>query len=114
MTVLSTFCPHHKSNAVSIEGSYTKAPHNHDEWEDSRKHKGSSQWKRREDNQGTRSDANTPDGIFSQSSLNNSKSLKLALNQKLATDVVTQHHMTQKEADEIFKAYYNEAESSLN
>ena len=73
-----------------------------------------SQWKRRKDNQGARSHANTPDGIPSQSSSKNYKSLKLALNKKLATALVTQHHMTQKEADEIFKAAYNEAESSLN
>ena len=40
--------------------------------------------------------------------------MKLALNQNLATSLVTQHYMTQKEADEIFKAAYNAAESSLN
>ena len=109
-----TFCPHHKSKDGSVEGSYMKALHNHDEWTYSRKQKDISQWKRRKDNQGTSSDANTTDGIPSQYSLKKSKILKLALNQKLATDVVTQHHMTHKEADEIFKAYYNEAESSLN
>ena len=109
-----TLCPHHKSKDGSVEGSYTKAPHNHNEWSESRKHKGGSQWKRRKDNQGTSSDANTTDGIPSQYSLKKSKILKLALNQKLATALVTQHHMTQQEADEIFKAAYNEAESSLN
>ena len=27
-----TLCPHHKSKDGSIEGSYMKAPHNHNEW----------------------------------------------------------------------------------
>ena len=40
-----TFCPHHKSKEGSVEESYMKAPHNHDEWSESRKQKGSSQWK---------------------------------------------------------------------
>ena len=90
------------------------APHNHYERAESRKEKGSSQWKRRKDNQGASSDATTPDGIPSQSNSKNSKSIKLALNQKLATAFATQHHMNQQEADEIFKAVYNEAERYLN
>ena len=109
-----TSCPHHKSKDCSVEVRYMKAPHNHNEQAESRKQKDSSQWKRRKDNQGASSDATTPDGIPSQSSLKNSKSLKLDLNQKLATALVTHHHMTQKEDDEIFKAAYNAAESSLN
>ena len=35
-----TFFPHHKSQDDSVEGSYMKAPHNNDEWADSRKQKG--------------------------------------------------------------------------
>ena len=91
-----------------------KAPHNHNEQAESRKQKDSSQWKRRKDNQGASSDATTPDGIPSQSSSKKSKILKLALNKKVATALVTQHHMNQQEADEIFKAAYNEDEISLN
>ena len=106
-----TFCPNHKSKDGSVERSYMKAPHNHDEWAESTKQKRSSQCKRRKDNQGARYDATTPDDITSQSSSKNSKSLKPALNQKLATAIVTQHHMTQQEVDKIFKVSYNEAES---
>lgn len=37
--------------------------------------------------------------------------MKLALNQKLSTALVTQHHLSQSEADALFNACYTEAEA---
>ena len=37
--------------------------------------------------------------------------MKLSLNQKLATTLVTQHHLSQNEADSLFDKCYNEAEA---
>ena len=86
-------------------------PHDHEAW----KKKKEEQRARREDRRGKRkaADADGPDKKDNQQSDKSAK-MKLALNQKLSTTLVTQHHLSQVEADDLFNSMYQEAEASLN
>ena len=61
----------------------------------------------------TSTEAPNPDAIPS-SAAKKQKGLKLALNHKLATALVTQHNMSHEEANDIFNAGNNEAQEGLN
>ena len=83
-----------------MNGMYMPADHNHEEWKEKKArymenngHRG----KRQRDSDG-----------------GSSSKLKLALNQKLSTALVTQHHLSQNEADNLFNACYKEADEALN
>ena len=85
--------------------------HDYDAWLDARKlryleHRG-------KHNRNTSTKAPNPDAIPFYAA-KNQKELKLALNQKLATALVTQHNMSQEEANDIFTTAYNEAQEGLN
>ena len=115
-------CPEHKSKDDSISGSYMKMPHDHDAWLAKRLTRNVTRLNRN----GTKSRSRgqfdrdpptpaEPDQVASNPPPNKrAKSLKLALNQRLATAMVTQHNVTPAEADAMFNTAYAEADASLN
>ena len=116
------WCPKHKSKDDSISGSCMKMPHDHDVWLAKRLTRNGTMLNRN----GTRSqrrsqfDRDTPtpdepDEVASNPPPNKrAKSLKLALNQRLATAMVMQRNVTHAEADAMFNPAYAEPDSSLN
>ena len=72
-------------------GSYMDMDHDHDAWLDARKFRYSEHHGKRYCDTSTK--ATKPDTITSSAGMKQ-KGLKLALNQKLATAIVTQHNMS--------------------
>ena len=105
------WCDNHKSKDESVLGSYMDMDHDHDAWLAARKLRYSEHCGKCD--RDTTTKAPKPDAITS-SAAKNQKGLKIALNEKLATDLVTQHNMSQEEAYDIFTNAYNEAQEALN
>ena len=105
------WCDKHKSKDESVLGGYMDMDHDHDAWLAARKLRYSEHCGKR--NRDTSTKDPNPDAIPSFKA-KKQKGLKLALNQKLATALVTQHNMSQEEANYIFTTAYNEAQEGLN
>ena len=105
------WCDKHKSKDESVLGSYMAMDHDHDAWLATSKLRYSDNRGKRDRDTSTK--AHKPDAITS-SAAKKQKGLKLALNQKLATALVTQHNISQEEANDIFTTTYNEAQEGLN
>ena len=105
------WCEKHKSKDESVLGIYMGMDHDPDAWLDARKLRYSEYPGKRDSDTSTKDPK--PDAITS-SAEKNQKGLKLALNQKLATALVTQHNMSQEEENDIFTTAYNEAQEALN
>ena len=104
------WCPHHKSKDGTIDGMYMKHPHDHEAWLERRAQ--FDQWKKEgRQGQDRKRKANDPAGNSQQP---NASKLKLALNQKLTTALVTQHHLSQTEADSLFNEMYQEAKKEAS
>ena len=101
------WCPMHKSNDESVLGNYTKHPHDHDAWFANR------QAMRSKFDRNARTTAK-PDQVSSDPTAKRAYSLKLALNQKIATAMVTQHNVTPADADAKFNETHADAYASLN
>ena len=83
-------------------------PHDHKAWKEKK-----AQYANGPNHRGKRDrdDSSKPTGSNSSDA---SKLLRLALNQKLTTALVTQHHLSQNEADALFNSCYTEADEALN
>ena len=105
------WCPHHTSKDGSVNGCYMKHPHDHDQWQ-KKKDERRAAW---EERRGKRKagDSNSP-SVDNKRDQGKSSKMKLALNERLATALVTQQHLSQNKADSLFNECYNEAEASLN
>jgi hypothetical protein len=102
-----TWCPHHHSKDGSINRLYMLAPHDHDAWAKAKAERVEKFKKRKQDK------AEGGKGSGSGSANKKHKpddKLKLALSDKLTQALVTQHHLSQTEADDLFSKAYKEAE----
>ena len=107
------WCPHHTSKDGSLDGCYMKYPHNHEEWKQ-KKDERRSQARSGRRNKRKADDHYGPAADDDSDKQGKSSKMKLALNQRLATALVTQHHLSQNEADDLFNECYKDAEDSLN
>ncbi len=94
------WCPKHTSKDGSVNGLYMPLPHNHDEWAKSKADKTAAFKKHKEEAKKSGKSESTK-----KAKPNNT--LKLALDDKLTTALMTQHHMMQIEAESLFNLVYN-------
>ena len=106
------WCPHHTSKDGSLNGCYMKHPHDHEEWKKKKDERRSAAREGRREKRKA-DDSSGPASGDDENKGSKSK-MKLALNQRLATALVTQHHLSQNEADDLFNECYKDAEASLN
>ena len=103
------WCPHHTSKDGSIHGLYMPSPHNHDAWVAHKADRNKKFHKKR-----FRDSNKSPDtsaGSAKKSKLADNK-LTLALSDKLTSALVTQYHLSQTKADNLFKTAYSEAQEN--
>ena len=96
-------CPKHSSNDGSINGLYMPSPHNHDEWVKAKAEKTAAFKKCKEDMKKSANAAPTAkkakqDGGY----------LELQLGSKLTSALITQHHLTQADAEDVFNSVYKD------
>ena len=89
-----------------------KHPHDHEEWKKKKDERRSAAREGRREKRKA-DDSSGPASGDDENKGSKSK-MKLALNQRLATALVTQHHLSQNEADDLFNECYKDAEASLN
>jgi hypothetical protein len=102
-----TCIPHHHLKDGSINGLYMLAPHDHDAWAKAKAECVEKFKKRKQDKaeggkgsgSGSANKKHKPDN-----------KLKLALSNKLTQALVTQHHLSQTEADDLFSKAYKKAD----
>jgi hypothetical protein len=101
------WCPRHHSKDGSINGLYMPAPHHHDAWAKAKAEKVEKYECSKRDKEGGKG----RDGDASPNKKAKTGSqLKLALSDKLTQALVTQHHLSQTKADELFNKVYKEVE----
>ena len=86
-----------------------KHPHDHEAWLERKAQ--FKKWKEECEGQTRKRKADDSAGASQQPS---QSKLKLALNQKLSTALVTQHHLSQTEADSLFNEMYQEAQKEAS
>ena len=97
------WCSKHSSKDGSINGLYMPSPHNHDEWAKAKAEKTAAFKKRKEDMK------KSPDGTpAAKKAKQDGGELKLQLGSKLTSALVTQHHMTQADAEDVFNTVFKE------
>jgi hypothetical protein len=100
-----SWCPHHKSKDGSVNGMYMPSPHDHDAWA---KTKAEREEKFKRGKRG----ANAATGKANNAQpakKHKAGDLKLKLSEKITTALVTQHHLSQQEADAVFIKAFKEA-----
>ena len=102
------WCPHHTSKDRTINGLYMAFPHDHDAWVVKKKDR-TKHYREKRDREGKSPDATK--GSAKKPKPNDNK-LKLALSDKLTSALVTQYHLSQAEADALFKTAYTKAQEN--
>jgi hypothetical protein len=103
-----SWCPHHHSKDGSINGLYMPAPHDHGAWAKAKAERVEKFKKAKRDKEGGKgSGTGSPPKKHKAD-----EKLKLALSDKLTQALVTQHHLSQTEADEVFNKAFQEAEAA--
>ncbi len=97
------WCPKHTSKDGSINGLYMPLPHDQDEWEKAKADKTAAFKKQKEEAKKSRGKS-----VLAKKAKPNDKALKLALGKKMTTALITQHHMSQTEAENLFNSTYKE------
>jgi hypothetical protein len=97
------WCPKHTSKDGSINGLYMPFPHDNDEWVKAKAAKTAAYKKCKEEAKKSGGKTNS-----AKKAKPNGKALKLALGDKMTTALITQHHMTQTEAETLFNSVYKE------
>ena len=103
-----SWCPHHYSKDGSVNGLYMLAPHDHDVWAKAKAERIEKFKHGKRDKEGGKAKESGPAKKH-----NADDKLKLALNDKLTQALVTQHHLSQNEAEELFNKVFQEAEAAL-
>jgi hypothetical protein len=93
------WCPKHTSKDGSINGLYMPLLHDHDEWAKAKADKTAAFKKRKEE-----AKKSGGKSALAKKAKPNNKALKLVLGKKMATALVTQHHMSQTEAENLFNS----------
>jgi hypothetical protein len=102
-----SWCPHHHLKDGSINGLYMPAPHDHNAWAKAKAKRVAKFKKCKRDKEGGK--CKDPGSGPAKKHKANDK-LKLTLSDKLTQALVTQHHLLQTEADELFSKVFQEAE----
>jgi hypothetical protein len=97
------WCPKHTSKDGSINGLYMTLPHDHNEWAKAKADKTAAFKKQKEEDKKSRVKS-----ALAKKAKPNNEALKLALGKKMTTALVTQHHMSQTEAENLFDSIYKE------
>jgi hypothetical protein len=97
------WCPKHTFKDGSINGLYTPSPHDHNEWAKAKADKTAAFNKQKEEAKKSRGKL-----ASAKKAKPNNKALKLALGKKMTTALVTQPHMSQTEAENLFNSVYKE------
>jgi hypothetical protein len=95
------WCPHHTSKDGSMNGHYMPHPHDYEAWAKA-KAKKTAAFKKCKEEEKKKPTSNSPPKKPKQDD-----ALKLALSSKLTTSLVTQHHMSQIDAEAVFNSVYN-------
>ncbi len=95
------WCPKHTSKDGSVNSLYMPSSHNHNKWAKSKANKTAAFKKCKE---GAKKSGKSE----SAKKAKPNDTLKLALGNKLAAALVTQHHMMQNEAESLFNLVYND------
>jgi hypothetical protein len=91
------WCPKHTSKDGSVNCLHMPSPHNHNKWAKNKANKTAAFKKHKEE-------AKKSGKFESAKKVNPNDTLKLALGNKLAAALVTQHHMMQTEAESLFNS----------
>ena len=102
-----SWCPHHHSKDGSVNGFYMPAPHDHDAWAKAKAEHVEKFKRRKQDKEDGKAKESGPAKKYKADD-----KLKLALNDKLTQALVTQHHLSQNEAEELFNKVFQEAEAA--
>jgi hypothetical protein len=102
-----SWCPHHHSKDGSVNGLYMPAPHDHDAWAKAKAERVEKFKRLKQDKEDGKARESGPAKKH-----NADDKLKLALNDKLTQALVTQHHLSQNEAEELFNKVFQEAEAA--
>ena len=108
------WCPEHKSQNGKVDGMHMPHPHNHADSAKKKKERTERFRRKKRDRAAAKAAGAEKSTNPSAGSDKSKKDIKLALNQKLATALVTQHHFSQNEAEAFLNEAYTEAEKSLN
>jgi len=101
------WCPHHHSKDSSINDLYMPAPHDHDAWAKAKAEHVEKIKRGKQDKEGGKAKESSPAKKHKADD-----KLKLTLNNKLTQALVTQHHLSQNEAEELFNKVFQEAEAA--
>jgi hypothetical protein len=96
-------CPKHTSKDGSINGLYMPLPHDHDELAKAKADKTAAFKKQKKEAKKSRGKS-----VLAKKARPNNEALKLALDKKMTTALVTQHHMSQTEAEILFNSVFKE------
>ncbi len=91
----------------SVNGLYMPAPHDHDVWAKAKAERVEKFKRRKQDKEDGKARESGPAKKH-----NADDKLKLALNDKLTQALVTQHHLSQNKAEELFNKVFQEAEAA--
>ena len=103
------WCPHHTSKDRSINRLYMPSPHDHDAWVANKADRNKKFCKKRDRDSKKSHDAYPGSAKKSKPADNK---LKLALSDKLTSALVTKYHLSQTEADNLFKTDYTLAQEN--
>ena len=102
-----SWCPHHYSKDGSVNGLDMPAPHDHDAWAKAKAEHVEKIKRGKQDKEGGKAKESGPAKKHKAVD-----KLKLALNDKLTQALVTQHHLSQNEAEELFNKVFQEAKAA--
>jgi len=102
-----SWCPHHHSKDGSVNGLDMPAPHDHDAWAKAKAECVEKFKCGKRDKEGGKA----KESDLAKKHKADDK-LKLALNDKLTQALVTQHHLSQNEAEELFNKVFQEAKAA--
>ena len=106
------WCPHHVSKDGTINGLYMAFPHDHDAWAVKKADRNKHFREKRERQKEAKSSEAAAGSTKKPKSEPTGEKLKLALSDKLTSALVTQYHLSQTEADDLFKNAYKEAQEN--
>jgi hypothetical protein len=99
------WCPHHKSKDGSVNGMYIPSPHDHDAWAKAKAER-EEKFKRGKCGAEVTLDKTSNAPVAKK---HKAGDLKLKLSNKITSALVTQHHLSQQEADAVFPNAFKEA-----
>ena len=106
------WCPHHVSKDGTINGLYMAFPHDHDAWAVKKADRNKHFREKREREKEAKSSEAADGSAKKHKAKPKEEKLKLVLNDKLTSALVTKYHISQTEADELVQSAYDEAQEN--